>query len=267
MWAEDPTSTTPELKSNASREVVTEAPDQFAGILDGMLTAKSADGRPFPPRGGTETGTASLADQAYERLRDAIVRGEFRPNERLIEADLADWLSVSRTPMREALARLASDGLVVSWRRGWRVHEHTTDEVREIYETRAALEGMATFLAASRRTSEQLERIVSLHLEEDPDDEIEPAPRAHLVEINDSFHDAIVEAAGNERLRLLVRRSREFFFNYRIAAVYTDEEAISSLRGHEAIVEAISAVHPEAAEQAMRKHVFEALEATLAKLT
>src|SRR5207344_499138 len=70
---------------------------------------------------------SSLTGVVYERLRSEIVRGELRPNERLIEAEIADRLKVSRTPVRESLQRLAADGLVVSRRRGWVVYEHSMD--------------------------------------------------------------------------------------------------------------------------------------------
>ena len=87
----------------------------------------------------SEGGSDSLSEATYRRLRFDIVRGRLRPNERLIEAELADRLAVSRTPVRESLQRLAADGLVVSRRRGWVVYEHTPDEIREIYEIRSAL--------------------------------------------------------------------------------------------------------------------------------
>src|SRR5690242_1294185 len=77
--------------------------------------------------------SAGLADGVYQRLRSAIVRGDLRPNERLVEADLAVWLEVSRTPVRECLQRLAAERLVVNRRRGWIVQEHTVEDIREIY--------------------------------------------------------------------------------------------------------------------------------------
>src|SRR6266516_463803 len=80
---------------------------------------------------------ASLSDGVYQRLRSAIVRGDLRPNERLVEADLAGWLEVSRTPVRECLQRLAAERLVANRRRGWIVQEHSTQEIREIYDVRA----------------------------------------------------------------------------------------------------------------------------------
>ncbi len=79
----------------------------------------------------------------YQRLRSAIVRGDLRPNERLVEADLAVWLEVSRTPVRECLQRLAAQRLVANRRRGWVVLEHSIEDIREIYGVRAALEGYA----------------------------------------------------------------------------------------------------------------------------
>src|SRR5436190_22723903 len=96
--------------------------------------------------------TGSLTEAIYEQLRSEIVRGQLRPNERLVEAEIAERLQVSRTPVRESLQRLAADGLVVSRRRGWVVYEHTIDQIRDIYETRIALEGYATRLAAERAT-------------------------------------------------------------------------------------------------------------------
>src|SRR5579864_7454244 len=104
---------------------------------------------------------ATRSDNVYERLREAIVTGRARPNERLIEAELADRLQVSRTPIREGLQRLAAEGLVVTRRRGWVVLEHTSAEIREIYEARAALEGYCARLAAERATEAQLKEISS----------------------------------------------------------------------------------------------------------
>jgi DNA-binding GntR family transcriptional regulator len=208
--------------------------------------------------------STSLAGEAYQRLREAILRGECRPNQRLVEAELAEWLQVSRTPLREGLARLAAEGLVMSRRRGWVVREHTPDEIREIYEVRAALEGMAAFLASERASDEQLARIVEVH--EVGDDDLVRAPRARLVEVNDAFHEAIVEGVGNERLRHLIRQNREFFFNYRIAELYTEDEARASLDGHADVVSALRDRDSERAELAMRRHILEARDVTLSKV-
>jgi DNA-binding GntR family transcriptional regulator len=216
-------------------------------------------------RGRTHsTSGAPLTDAAYSRLRQAIVRGELRPNERLVEADLAERFRISRTPIREALPRLGSEGLIVRARRGWSVREYTRDEIRDIYEVRAALEGYAANLAAQRATDEQLQRIRAIHSDEDTD---EPrTARDHLVEVNDAFHLAIFEAAGNARLTQEAAATRDYFFNYGIARTYSDAEADASVEQHEQIVQALLERDPERAERDMRKHVLDALELILARV-
>jgi len=202
------------------------------------------------------------SDDVYERLREAILTGRARPNERLIEAELADRLQVSRTPIRESLQRLAAEGLVVSRRRGWVVLEHTSVEIREIYEARAALEGYCARLAAQRATDAQLKEIASLH---HPKRNLKSS-RQHLVEINDGFHDAILAAAQNERLADMIRRNRTYYFTFRIAQLYSDEEADASIAGHQAIVRALLQRDSNRAERAMRAHIDLALAVILAKL-
>jgi DNA-binding GntR family transcriptional regulator len=92
----------------------------------------------------------------YQRLRQEIVRGELRPRESLSEVEIAERLAVSRTPVRESMHRLASEGLITSRRRRWVVYEHSKDEIREIYEVRAALEGYSARLASQRATDAEL---------------------------------------------------------------------------------------------------------------
>ena len=208
--------------------------------------------------------SAGLADGVYQRLRSAIVRGELRPNERLVEADLADWLEVSRTPVRECLQRLVTERLVANRRRGWVVLDHSIEDIREIYEVRAALEGYAAQLAARQASADQVERIMTL-AGIDPATYADP-PRRGFVEYNQQFHDTVVEACGNSRLAEAIRRSREYYFNYRIAAVYTLAEVADAIGGHRAIGLAIQRREPDAAERLARAHVHEALEAAVMKL-
>jgi DNA-binding GntR family transcriptional regulator len=211
-----------------------------------------------------EESGATRSDGVYEELRQRIVRGLLRPNQRLIEAELADQLRVSRTPVREGLQRLAADGLILSRRRGWVVREHTPEEITEIYEIRAALEGYAARLAAARATAAEIQSIAGLHRREAAG--LVRSPRDHLVEVNDAFHEAIIVAAANNRLAEQIRRNREFYFSYRIAALYSDDEAAASVRGHEELVTALEARDGAAAEDAARRHVTEALATILAKL-
>ena len=107
--------------------------------------------------------SARRSDDVYDALRRAIVTGEIRPNQPLIELDLAAQLGVSRTPVRESLQRLVIAGLVVPRKRGWAVREFTVEEMQENAEVRAGLEGYAAYLAAARGSEPAIDKIVTLH--------------------------------------------------------------------------------------------------------
>lgn len=205
----------------------------------------------------------SLTDEAHRRIRSDIIAGRIRPNVHLVASDLASQLEISRTPVREALQLLASEGLVIGTRRGFVVREHSVDEIRHIYEVRAALEEMAARLAAERATKEDIAALEKLgaHTRATVDQ-----ARDVIVDLNDAFHEAIMVAAGNPRLQNINQRNSEHFFNYNIAKLYTHEEAAAAITGHAKIFSAIKKRDADAAARGARDHVFEALEVTLLKL-
>lgn len=206
---------------------------------------------------------ASLTSEAHRRLRSDIIEGRIRPNVHLVAADLAERLKISRTPVREALQILASEGLVSAAKRGYVVREHTQDEIRQIYEVRAALEDMAARLASQRATNEEIDAIerIGAHSRSAVSDD-----RSIIVNLNRAFHDAIQAAAGNERLADINTRNSEHFFNYRIAELYSDEEAAAAVEGHAEILSAIRDRDPDRAGAAAREHVMESLRMTVSKM-
>jgi DNA-binding GntR family transcriptional regulator len=208
--------------------------------------------------------SAPRSAEVYEELRRAIVEGRIRPNERLIETELAERLSVSRTPIRESIQRLAADGLVVSRRRGWVVREQSAEEIREIYEVRAALEGFAARLAAERATDAMLDRICAIHSAYIQS--LEHSSRDHMVQHNDDFHDAIIDAAGNSRLAEQIRRSRDYYVIHRINGFLNDEEVRTSLAGHQDLINALLERDPDKSEFVARTNVLGGLKKTLARL-
>lgn len=211
------------------------------------------------------TGIAPAAtDAIYDRVRADIVHGALRPNQRLVEIELAERLGVSRTPVRETLQRLTIEGLVQRNRGGWVVHEHSPDEVRAIYEVRAALEGYAAFLAADRATASEIEALEALYPAGDAALTLSPDVQ---VELNERFHDGVIAAAGNERLVELTRASRQYYFNYRIARRYDAEQTRESIEGHRRILAALAQRDGRAAESRAREHVDYALRVVLTKLT
>lgn len=208
---------------------------------------------------GDQTDRAGRATGGvYERLRLAIVSGEIRPNTPLIEADLAKSLDVSRTPIRESLQRLGADGLIVPRKRGWAVREYTPKEIQENYEVRAALEGYAAQLAASRGTDAEIAAIAAVQALRDA----EPNPsREFRVKTNRQFHDLIIAAAKNARLATEIFRAGQFYFNERIAALSTEAEYRSNQADHGRIVRALQARTADEAEDAMRAHILHAFKA------
>jgi DNA-binding GntR family transcriptional regulator len=210
-------------------------------------------------RGTTQPAGSLLTEEVHQRLRHAIVHGRYRPNQRLVELDLAEDLQASRTPVREALQRLGSEGLIVRARRGWAVREFSRDEIREIYEVRLALEGYAARLAAARATDKQLAAIGDLIEEQRRQQAADVIPREVLVLVNDRFHDGIVAASGNDRLINNIHLSRTYYFNYRLAALYSDAQAAESLNEHVAIASAVCDRDGDRAEALVREHVTNAL--------
>ncbi len=201
--------------------------------------------------------SAPRTKSVYEDLRAAIIAGEYRPGERLIEAELAVKLDASRTPIREALQRLNAVGLVLSRRRGWIVHAFSPTEIQQIYEVRMAVEGYACRLAALRATSPDVHRLRALV------DAYGAAVEANdLVACNatnEQLHDHINATAGNPKLTSSIVDAREHYFTARLARLFHADELAESHRGHMEILAAIERGDADAAEAASRSH----LEATM----
>jgi DNA-binding GntR family transcriptional regulator len=162
---------------------------------------------------------ALLRDDAYQRLRDAIVDGTLQPGERLRDVELGEWLGVSRTPVREALARLEQAGLVVT--RPGRSTTVSTLDVRAVSDAQAVVASMhqlAVRLAVPRLTADDLARM------EDANDRFAAALTAGDVDAalaaDDELHDVPVRAAANaaarqvlEQFTPLLRRAERLRFS------------------------------------------------------
>ncbi|BAL88666.1 putative GntR-family transcriptional regulator [Actinoplanes missouriensis 431] len=198
----------------------------------------------------TANRSADRADVVHDRLREAILSAELRPNHRLVEKEIGDWLEVSRTPVREALFRLAQEGLVVQ-RRGWVVRDHTAAEILEIMEARAGVEAHAAFLAAQRISEPALTRLEEL-IETTEDDSIS---RLQRNELNSVFHDVITEAATNTVVEQLHRRTRINYWNLNQPVVFTpaDDEIVNTQ--HRRLVASLRAGDGETAARVAREHV------------
>ena len=205
-----------------------------------------------------------LADDVYRTLRDDILMGRLRPRDHLVEVDLAERLSVSRTPVRESLQRLAADGLIVSHRRRWVVYEHTLDEIKDIYEVRMALEGYAARLACQRATEEQVVELTGF-FETRPREPI--GGNSRFVDFNTRFHELITQAANNTYFQRLADSNRFYSFNNQLAQRYDMRDVDESNAQHREILQAIVGRDPDAAERAARAHVEFSLKLIVERLT
>jgi DNA-binding GntR family transcriptional regulator len=206
---------------------------------------------------GQESGPVGV----LERLRALILTGEYGPEERLVEEQLAEKLGVSRTPVRQALTMLEAEGLVeIAPHRGATVCSFSTEDVWDIYDLRAVLEGHAARRAAGRITTSELARLRELTGEmeglagrfEDHEEEIRT-----LVGLNQEFHGTIVEASRNRRLQRLINRTVEIPLMFKAFFWYTPHERVISNHYHRQILEALEKGDADRAEIIMREHVYE----------
>jgi DNA-binding GntR family transcriptional regulator len=211
------------------------------------------------------SGGGSQSDHVYVAIKAKILAREIEPGERLVEAQLAEELGISRTPVREALGRLAGEHIVMRDTSGSHVVRVPTQrEVEEIYLIREMLEGLAARLAAQRMSESEMifaEATVT-HLRES-------AQRDNTAAVNKTniqFHASIYEATGNERLQRMGRDLLDFvqLFSYRPMEAGARGEEIAD--EHRAILDAIRSQDPADAERTARSHVASARDMTIRAL-
>lgn len=195
----------------------------------------------------------SNAELSYERLRQAIVSGQFDPGQRLTELGVADLLGVSRTPVREAFLRLANEGLLRADPSGMAVVD-PHDELDDIQLLREAVEGCAARLAAQRATPQEVALIADVALQTS---KANPAALAARARLNERFHLAIAAASHAPRVERLVRDYRSLFGSPEQLRRVQGARLKRLLATHHSIAEAIAARDGQAAEDKMRQHIRE----------
>ncbi len=218
----------------------------ISGLDTGAKTVYSihmSDGFRRPP---------SVREAAYGHLRDEILAGRLAPGQRVSEPGLARRLGVSRTPVREALQRLAQEGLVeLTPARGARVRVLRADEVREVYEARALIEAEGARLAARHAAPREL---AALEQQLRALDALPPDRYAEQMRVDLDFHTALVDAGRNRALANLYRSLRA-----RMALVRAHAQTLSQRPAtraqHRAILRALRARDARAAAAAVRRHV------------
>ena len=195
-----------------------------------------------------------LRDVVFNTLRQAILRGELKPGERLMEIQLANKLGVSRTPIREALRKLGLEGLVnMVPRKGAEVADITEKSLRDVLEVRKALEELSVQLACEKITEEEIEELK--RVAERFKDTLNDQDVTKIAEADVAFHDVIYTATDNQKLILLLNNLREQMYRYRVEYLKKEEAYPQLIAEHEELIDNISKRNKEEATRIMCEHI------------
>ncbi len=200
-----------------------------------------------------------LRDVVFNTLRQAILTGELKPGERLMEIHLANKLGVSRTPIREAIRKLELEGLVnIIPNKGAYVTGISDKDVHDIYMIRSMLEGLCVRWATEHITQEQLEELDEIillseyHMDKGHSDQ--------LTELDGRFHQILYEASKSRILDHVLSDFHKYVQLARRTSVKTEERAIKSIGEHNEILNAIKAKDAEKAGNLATIHIMHVME-------
>lgn len=195
-----------------------------------------------------------LRDVVFKTLRQAILTGELKPGERLMEIHLANRLGVSRTPIREAIRMLELEGLVTMIpRKGAEVSRISKQDITDVLEVRASLDALAVRLCCERITPDEilgLEEAASLFSEAINSGDLTAVAQADV-----DFHDIIVASSKNKRLKQMVDNLAERVYRYRLEYIKDKSSHNNLINEHREILDFIKAGDAKGAEEAIIKHV------------
>jgi len=206
-----------------------------------------------------------LIDSVYARLRDLILSNVLRAGQKLVDRDLAEQLGVSRTPVREALGRLAMMGLVEARsRRGYYVKQYTAEEMSDLYEFRRILEVNAARLAAENAEPSHLAEFERILVESEKLS-ANPTSQAETVKLDLEIHDLIARASGNESLHKAIRNLMDkvmcFIWVDWVDAATADAVSIAAAHSeHKGLIERIMEGDAEGAAKHLGDHIDNARE-------
>jgi len=207
-----------------------------------------------------------LGEIVYVALREAIIKNQFKSGERLMETELADEMMVSRTPVREAVRKLQSEGYVVMLpRKGTYVTSLSMQDVNDVFEIRAALESMAASKAAERASDEEIAEIKRFI--EDEAMLWDSSDLARTIKSDIQFHSLVYRASKNTKIENLINDLREQTQRLRSSTLSRPGRLRFALEEHRQILAAIEARNPEEAHEASIAHVERSREVMLELLS
>lgn len=195
-----------------------------------------------------------LRDVVFNTLRQAILTGELKPGERLMEIHLANRLGVSRTPIREAIRKLELEGLVkMIPRRGAEVAQITEKSMNDVLEVRRAMDVLCVELACERISDEELEGLKKACV--DFEQAVKTKDAKRIAQADVALHDIILRATGNMRLIQLVNNLSEQMYRYRFEYIKDFSQHERLVEEHRIIYESLVQKDKETASQAAKTHI------------
>jgi DNA-binding GntR family transcriptional regulator len=195
-----------------------------------------------------------LREVIFNTIREAIIVGELKPGERLMEVQLADKMGVSRTPVREAIRKLELEGLVEMLpRKGAHVADLSVKDIMDVLEVRSTLDGLASSLSASRITDEEIKELK--HLNNQFENYIEKGNTQGMIKKDVEFHDVIYRSSRNDKLIQISNNLREQVQRFRVIYIKDYSSSRELIKEHADIYEAITLRDPEAAMKLAQKHI------------
>ncbi len=196
-----------------------------------------------------------LRDVVFENLREAILEGQLKPGQRLMEVQLAEQLGVSRTPVREAIRKLELEGLVVMLpRKGAYVANMSLKDVIDVLEIRSSLEGLAAYLAAERIHEDDVKKL--REIAEDFKKSIENKDDVDILLKKDvEFHEFIFNATKNKKLSQIINSLWEQVYRFRATYISDFDTSDNLVIEHNNILEAIISGNNEDAKKYAMEHI------------
>ena len=222
--------------------------------------------RSSKPRVRTPNTVLPVREKVYNHLKSAILSGNFDPGERLTEEHLATKMKVSRTPVREALHKLESEGLIKPRKkRGFIASRDSKEEVEEILGLRAVLEGYALRLISEKISEKALGQLNGFI--EKAEEALQKNKIDEVFKWNTQFHDTLHEMVSDQyRLHHLIVNMRKYVLRYRKDTLQYPDGGERAIEGHRKIMLALRLRDPELCERIMREHIKEAKEDALLTL-
>lgn len=195
-----------------------------------------------------------LRDVVFQALRKAILTGDLKPGERLMEIHLADELGVSRTPIREAIRKLELEGLVTMLpRRGAQVAEISEKGLRDVLEVRRALDIFCAETACERIDEAGKEDLAAAC--EQFEAAVKTRDASKIAKADVEFHDIIIKATGNERIVVVINNLAEQMYRYRFEYIKDVSIHTQLVEEHRALTDAITSGDVNAAREAAGCHI------------